>query len=186
MGVRVLNCYEGKHNFVIYVIKNIDTKRIFYVGYTKNLKERIKSHLSHKNRLVYKTIQKEQGEIVAIAIDYAETKKDAILYESFWTQFLQKLYSLVNLTIGNTIVKNEEKRIQSLKGRTLEDSVKTKIKKNLTKNFGKKIKCLELNKTFNSINEAARYMKVHHSSIRHCLSGRFKTSCGYHWEYIKK
>ena len=73
MDVRVLNCYEDKYNFIIYVIKNIDTKRIFYVGYTKNLKERIKSHLSHKNRLVYKTIQKEQGEIVAIAIDYAET-----------------------------------------------------------------------------------------------------------------
>lgn len=48
-----------------------------------------------------------------------------------------------------------------------------------------KIFCVELDKTFNSMTEAAIYVGVTKSSISNCCNGRSKTSGGYHWELYK-
>ena len=48
---------------------------------------------------------------------------------------------------------------------------------------GKAVKCIELNKTFDSINQAAQELNLHASNISACLRGKQKTSGGYHWEY---
>lgn len=56
--------------------------------------------------------------------------------------------------------------------------------KDRVKNNNKKVRCIELNKIFNSIKEAADFAKVDNSGITHCLKGQQKTSGGYHWEYV--
>lgn len=48
----------------------------------------------------------------------------------------------------------------------------------------KKVKCVELDMIFNSVSEAAEYMCSGTSTISNCLVGRYKTSGGYHWEYV--
>ena len=44
--------------------------------------------------------------------------------------------------------------------------------------------CIELDRVFDSISEAAKAFNVSHSALSKCLSGRGKTSGGYHWKYL--
>ena len=55
--------------------------------------------------------------------------------------------------------------------------------KNLNSN-GKKIRCIELDKVFNSIAEAGRYFKCSSATICYCLRGKNETAMNYHWEYV--
>ena len=43
--------------------------------------------------------------------------------------------------------------------------------------------CIELNKHYTSIIEAAEDLNIHKNSILSCLSGRTKTAGRYHWKY---
>ena len=47
----------------------------------------------------------------------------------------------------------------------------------------KKVRCIELDKIFDSIGEANNFVNA---SISHCLSGKNKTAGGYHWEYVEE
>ena len=47
-----------------------------------------------------------------------------------------------------------------------------------------KVKCIELNMVFNSVSEASEYMNTSISNISACVSGKRKTTRGYHWEYV--
>lgn len=50
----------------------------------------------------------------------------------------------------------------------------------------KKVLCVELNKKFNSIEDAYRYVNLKDgSSISRCCQGKRNTAAGYHWEYIE-
>jgi len=51
---------------------------------------------------------------------------------------------------------------------------------------GKKVKCVELDKVYNSAHEAGADLKLDFSSICKCAKGKAKTVGGYHWEYIKE
>lgn len=46
--------------------------------------------------------------------------------------------------------------------------------------------CVELNKSFNSIKEAATELGLNHSHISSCCTGKRKTHGGYHWQYIEE
>ena len=48
----------------------------------------------------------------------------------------------------------------------------------------KKVRCVELNTIFSSVNEAANYISRDQASVSDCLRGKTKTSGGYHWEYV--
>lgn len=48
----------------------------------------------------------------------------------------------------------------------------------------KLVYCVELNKTFNSLKEAAEELELWANNISHCLSGRYSTCGGYHWRYV--
>ena len=47
----------------------------------------------------------------------------------------------------------------------------------------KKVTCIELNKTFNSVKEAASYVGKKPCSITSACKGYDKTCGGYHWKY---
>lgn len=48
----------------------------------------------------------------------------------------------------------------------------------------KRCLCVELNKQFDSINEAGLFIKRHPSGVSDALNGKQKTAGGYHWQYI--
>ena len=48
----------------------------------------------------------------------------------------------------------------------------------------KKIKCIELNKIFNSISDASRELGCAVCTIVNHLCDRTKTAAGYHWQYV--
>lgn len=48
----------------------------------------------------------------------------------------------------------------------------------------KKVHCIELNITFNTLKEASEKLNICRSSIGDCLHGRQKTAGGYHWKEV--
>lgn len=50
----------------------------------------------------------------------------------------------------------------------------------------KKVYCIELDKSWDCINDCARDLKLHHQSISKVCKGKRKTCGGYHFEYLKK
>jgi len=47
-----------------------------------------------------------------------------------------------------------------------------------------KVKCIELDKTFDTIKEANNYLGVKHSHISACCRGERNTALNYHWEKV--
>ena len=47
------------------------------------------------------------------------------------------------------------------------------------------VECIELNKVFSSVSEAANELSIRPNAISNCLIGKCKTSGGYHWRYAK-
>ena len=50
----------------------------------------------------------------------------------------------------------------------------------------KPVHCIELDKTFSSLYEAAKAVNIAYCGISNCLSGRRQTAGGYHWRYINE
>lgn len=70
------------------------------------------------------------------------------------------------------------------------DKISFKLKGN--KNWKKRAEqlktpviCVELNRNFETIKEAAEYCGVTHCAISNCLRGKTQTSGGYHWKYFE-
>lgn len=49
----------------------------------------------------------------------------------------------------------------------------------------KPIYCIELNRTFSSLTQAAQEFGLSDSNLCHCLKGKRKTAGGYHWKYFE-
>ena len=56
---------------------------------------------------------------------------------------------------------------------------------NIRKAQNKKIICIETEKIYNSITEAANELHLHQSHISDCCLGKRKTCGGFHWKYVK-
>lgn len=72
-------------------------------------------------------------------------------------------------------------------GRACPDSKKAKIAKKqigALNHNARRIVCVELNKSFGAITEAARFFNVKPPSIWQALKKPNRTSCGCHWKYI--
>lgn len=48
----------------------------------------------------------------------------------------------------------------------------------------KKVRCIELDITFDSLDEAAEYVNGSKGNISSCALGKRQTCKGYHWEYV--
>lgn len=51
--------------------------------------------------------------------------------------------------------------------------------------LGKKVFCVELNKTFVSIKEAGRITNIPYQNIASCCRGKLKSAGGYHWQFLE-
>lgn len=76
----------------------------------------------------------------------------------------------------------------TVKQRISNSSKGKKFKKETVKKISekhcKRIYCSELDMYFESINEGAKYIGVHNSSLSKHLKGIYKTCGGYHWNFV--
>lgn len=168
-----------KNIFYIYEIIHKEYHKVIYIGMTTDIERRWKEHQRSKKRQLYPYLKTNQ--YIIKVIDSSLTKKNAYIKEEFWTKFFMSRFNLLNKTIAHEIVRNEEKRIQSLTGRKLKKLQKMHIQQSSKKH---PVKCIEVNKVFESVKEASKIMKVHKTALTHHLHGRTKTCCGYHWKFV--
>ena len=50
----------------------------------------------------------------------------------------------------------------------------------------KRVRCVETGQIFESLTEASRIMNVKQGNLSYCLSGKYKTCGGFHWEFVEE
>lgn len=71
--------------------------------------------------------------------------------------------------------------VQERKGKSL-----SKTMKGTPSHLKIKIRCVELDRIFESLTEASQELGLHESNLSYCLSGKYKTCGGFHWEYVEE
>ena len=91
-----------------------------------------------------------------------------------------------NLPEVNHIDENkEDNRVENLEWCTRQYNMSYGTRgKRQSKTQSRKVYCVELDQTFNSIKEAERETGIWHSNITACCQGKIKTTGGYHWKYV--
>ena len=56
--------------------------------------------------------------------------------------------------------------------------------KQVARSHCKKVYCIELDRVFESAKQAAMQLDLSDSNIAKCCKGKYKTTGGYHWEYV--
>lgn len=83
-----------------------------------------------------------------------------------------------NLATVNHIDHNKENNsVSNLEWMSLEDNIRD--------GKNKKVYCVELDQTFDSIREAERETGINNASISQCCKGRLKTAGKMHWKYVE-
>lgn len=89
---------------------------------------------------------------------------------------LSELHKRENLS-EETLIKMRNARL----GKQLSESTRNKI----SKSHSKKIICIETNKVYNSVNEAAMDVNIYATNISAVLNKKQRTAGGYHWTYAQ-
>ena len=128
---------------------------------------RLETHNSDgKKRLVY--IQKK--ELIELDIYYNRPPEELIFLTSAEHSRLHHKCKTLS---------EETKQKISKAGKSLSKEIKQKR----NDSHKKKVLCIETGEIFNSVNEAADFAGVFHSSVSRVLKGKTKTTGGYHWAY---
>ena len=81
-------------------------------------------------------------------------------------------------------------RLENLIWGTPSDNIQDCIKNRGYRNGGyiqsKSVRCIETGVIYKSVIEARRQTNIDDSNISKCCRGIYKTSGGYHWEYVKE
>lgn len=142
-------------------------------------------------------------------IDQSEDSKKLKEKEKYWINFYNSYYTGYNATLGgdgqckydydkivNFYLSHNNSLTLTCKEFAIYDQVVysalksknidyKKLNSNVKNKYNKKIFCVELNKTFNSMKEIDNYFnKTVHPNIRRCLNGITKKAYGYTWKEI--
>jgi hypothetical protein len=138
----------------------------------------IRNKLTKKNLIGYKT------EYISVTLACINNKnKKEFIHRLVAKTYLENPnnYEIVNHKDSNKLNNN----VDNLEWCSRNDNVKHAVENGLIKT--KKVKQLDKDKnvlnTFNSIKDAAEYVKVHPSNISNVCNNKTKTSKGYHWEF---
>ena len=197
-----------KNKCGIYQLRNIINNHI-YIGSSKNLKERIKSHFKslkynkHDNKHLQNAYNKYgKDNFVFEIIEYCEIE-ERFKIEQYWLDiyFGNKCYNLNPKAVNppdmtgtkRTFTKEHCKNISiSQRKRFQNPDVLLKHSQiRIGKNMGKEhpnsvpVVCLETGVEYECIQEAKRKLNIKGLNISECCLGRYMTSNGFHWLYKK-
>lgn len=176
----------GSENFSIHIIENniiesqLDNKEKYYIDILKSRKEYNNYNMTDGGSGTYGCSKLDKTDIEQIYKMLEDTEKYQRIDE------IAKQFNVDESTIAkinNGVYWRNKNRVYPIR--------KTKQHRRYNGEFdGKnnprahKVRCVELNKTFDTITEANEYMGVKNSHISNCCRGEYHTSLGYHWEYI--
>lgn len=102
-----------------------------------------------------------------------------------WNKGKHGVYS--KETINKIVESGKKRKGEKRKKLTLEQRKKlSESHKGLPSNRKKKVLCIELNKTFDSLEDARKHLGLKSNShISQCCKGKRKTAGGYHWKYAE-
>lgn len=83
--------------------------------------------------------------------------------------------------LSNAIKNQEENSGRFQKGHQIN---KGRKRPDVTENQGKKVICIETNKVFDTVTDAAIYYKLYRSNISKCINGKRLTAGGFHWSLL--
>lgn len=76
-----------------------------------------------------------------------------------------------------------DNRVENLEWNTRTENLIHSYKSNL-RNNAREVYCLELNRKFYSVRNAAKELNLKHEHIIKCCQGKQNTTGGYHWQYV--
>lgn len=192
--------------YLIYKATNLKNKKC-YIGRTSSkLKDRITWHYSnarHGNYLFAKALMKyNRNDFEWNIIDIAKNKEESFILESKYIKEFNAMEHGYNEKEGDRVpwnrgkVMNEE-YCENLKGKNNPMYGKThtkEVRKKLSKRMqevqlgqnnpmARKVYCIELDKTWNTVKECANELRLNKDSISHCCRGKHKTCGGMRFEY---
>ena len=172
---------------IIYkAINKINNK--VYIGQTyKTLKERIRNHKNqslsgHKKAYFNLAIVKHGFEnFIWEEIDSANSSEELDYLECYWIKWYHsnnRKYGY-NLAIGGKVNRGYKQKNPSIfKGKLRPFGFKIKP--------GKPVRCIENDKIYKNIKEAASSLNLTPSGLTSVIRGKQKTFGGYHWEYLNE
>ena len=198
---------ELKGKCGVYQLRNTVTGGL-YVGSSKTLKERLKTHLSalrrgkHENPYLQHAWDKYEGNFVAEIIEFCN-EDEQYSVEQYWINkfFGENCYNINPSAVkppdctGKTLPpKSEEtrKKLSASKKKLFQEHPELRVQMSLSrigKRMGaehvnsKDVVCLETGELFHGISEAGRKMNIYHKLISQCCTGANKTAEGLHFRY---
>lgn len=156
----------------IYTLSHPITKEIRYVGKTKSIKQRLKSHIDYSKNKKRKpryvsdwilSLLKNNLKPIITIIEITDNK-NWVNREIYWISHFRNLkFNLCNLTDGGEsnngyVYSDELKEIRRKARLGYKTPIEVKIK--ISKSLSKKVICVTDNIEFNSIKEAVEYSGV--------------------------
>lgn len=189
----------------IYKIIEKASENVVYVGCTKQkLRTRFLQHLRGDT-----TATKDKLNLMLHDIELIEVvnnRKDAFIREKYWTEKFNKIYKLLNIRFGydgfignlnpmfNKHHSKKSKELISMHklGKSYGEDFKKKISSVMAGNKNprcRKVKCIETNKIFDFIKEAAKFYNINYQCISLNCRGKIKYAGKYngielHWEFV--
>lgn len=202
----------------------------FYIGSSKNIKDRFRRHKhqlrtnTHKNFILQKAWNK-YGDFLYEIIEEC-VFEFLIEKEQYYINTLKPEYNISKSALNPMFDKDIKikhkkamKVVASKRGKSWRDNVISSAKKrkeiplsnehktmiseglknsdkrgeDFKKNISEKllkvkeskcILCVELNKIFTSVKQAAKFVNGSHSNIRNAIKKQGYTAYGFHWEYV--
>lgn len=171
----------------IYTLSDPNTGSVRYIGKTKNIKDRLKRHLSNnslsdstkKNNWIISLLKNKQVPTIEI-LDEVNTNY-ANFYEVFYISLFKSWgFDLLNGTDGGDGCDWTGKKHRAI----------SKLKNKINSPHRKSVAQFDLNgnpiKEYHSLREAALSVNGDRSHISRACRGILKTSSGYRWQFIDR
>ena len=179
------------NDYIVYAhLNTVNQKR--YIGITNNPKQRWSANGAH-----YKDSPKFWNAIVK----YGWNKFEHIILESGLTQEEARQREIMYIKTYNTIScgynisagGDKPPVFYGAQNHNYQKQFSNETRQKMSENHAdfsggkhpraKHVLCVELDKTFPTITEAALYVNISRSCIREVCEGRQEMSAGYHWKY---
>lgn len=124
----------------------------------------------------FRKLEKTRNGYYRIALCNDNSRKDFFIHRLVAAAYLDNPNNLPQ--VDHIDRDKEHNYVNNLRWTSSEENLKNR------KNPQREIVCVETGKIFKSQREAAKEMGLHYQNINHVLKGKYKTTGGYHFEYV--
>lgn len=193
--------------YIIYMAKNKITGQS-YVGRTSSkLSKRISWHYSNSkhrhNKMTNALREFERTDFEWVVLAHTESKEESYRLEAEFIRSYDTLNTGYNSKEGDLIPWNKGKKMTEEYCRRLQGKGNGMYGKTHTKEYrrwrsdhmsksqlgaanhmAKRVYCVELGKTWDTVKSCSEELHIHKDGISHCCRGVHSTAGGYHFKYV--